>query len=99
MTNIVWWSQFIVATLGAITSAVWYFSERRRVRYISALWGVWCVLLMAYRIYRWTLITVLQDQALFINSLINWLLLLGALSVFVITIDHIIGVYKHGRAH
>ena len=98
MTNILWWTQFIFALLGTISSAVWYIVEKRRVRYISVLWFFWCAILMVYRIYRWTLITVTQSQALFINSILNELLLFGALSVVIINISHIVGA-RHGNIH
>jgi hypothetical protein len=95
-TTFLQFSQFIIALIGLITSIVWYVVEKRRVRYISVMWGMWCFLMVTYRVYRFTLGTVTTEQALFINSLINFILLLGAVSVATINISHIIGAKKHG---
>lgn len=97
MDNFLWLTQFMVALLGIIVSAIWYLTEKRRVRYISLLWGMWCALLASYRVYRWTIVAVSHDQALFLNSLVNWLLLMGAINVCLITIDHIVGVHRRGK--
>lgn len=100
MMDILRWAQFIIATLGFFTYVVWFFIERRRVRYISIMWGIWCAGLIAFRLAVFFFPTEhTADDILVLNSLSNTLFLFGAVSVLVITIDHIIGAYRHGRNH
>ena len=100
MMDIVRWAQLIMASIGAISSAIWFLVERRRVRYVPFLWGMWCAGLVAFRVAVFLFPTMhTADQVLALNSMSNTLYMLGATSVSVITIDHIFGAYKHGHAH
>lgn len=93
-------TQLIIASLAFIVSVVWFLVERRRVRYISVLWGLWSAGLIAFRVAVYFLpVDHTQDQILLLNSLSNTLFLFGAASVLCITTYHIIGAYKHGRHH
>ena len=100
MMVIVRWAQLVMASIGAISSAVWFLIERRRVRYIPLLWGLWCAGLIIFRVAVFYFPDPhTADQVLVLNSASNTLYLVGATIVSFITINHIAGAYRHGRTH
>jgi hypothetical protein len=100
MMDIVRWAQLIMAFIGTISSAIWFLTEKRRVRYIPFLWGMWCAGLMAFRVAVFFFPDPhTTEQVLELNSMSNTLYLVGATIVTFITINHIVGAYKHGRTH
>jgi cytochrome bd-type quinol oxidase subunit 2 len=100
MTDLLRWSQFIAAIIGAALSAVWFVVERRRVRYIPFMWGLWCMCLVAFRVAVFYFPAVhTPEQVIILNSISNTVFLLGAVNVIFITANHIIGVLRHDRLY
>lgn len=100
MMDVIRWLQLITAMVGVVSSAVWFLMERRRVRHVPVMWGLWCGCLIAFRVAVFYFpANYTADQVTILNSISNTLFLLGAIIVSTITIEHIIGAYKHGRIH
>ena len=100
MTEFFQLSQFILGIVGIIMAVVLYFTEKRRTRYAAVIWGIWCVLLVAYRVYRFTLDGGLTtDQTILLNSLVNTLVLLGVTYKIFLLVENIVGAHKHGQSH
>ena len=92
MTDALKWILPIVAILGILSSVVWFLVERRRVRYIPVLWGLWSGGLLAFRVAVYLFpIDHTPDQVFILNSISNTLYLLGALIVTLINTYHIVG--------
>jgi hypothetical protein len=85
-------AQFVLAIIGAIVSIIWYVTDKRRVRYAPFLWGIWCIILAVYRIYRWSD----SNTAVLHASLASLLFTLGLVSVIFIGASNIWEAYKHG---
>ena len=84
--------QFVLAGIGIMVAIIWYIIDKRRTRYSPTLWGMWCLILAVYRVYRWTNV----GGALLHASLASLIFTLGVISVIFIGISNIWEVYKHG---
>jgi len=92
------YTQLLFAISGVVSCVIWYKIERHRVRYAPALLGVWCFLLVIFRISRFMFPVPLSViEVLTFNSLSNLLYLLGAASVTFISISSCKGIRKHGN--
>jgi hypothetical protein len=91
-------SQLLAAIIGFSACVVWYFSEKRRVRYAPVWLGFWCLLLVAFRLARSAFPVVIElELAKVFNAVANTLFLLGGLGAAIIALTNIVEGKKHGR--
>jgi hypothetical protein len=84
--------QLILAFCGIVVSVIWYLLDKRRIRYSPFLWGMWCLILIIYRTYRFTD----PNSGLIHSSLASLLFMLGIVNVIFMGITNIVEVRKHG---
>jgi amino acid permease len=88
--------QISLAIIGLIVSAIWFINDKRRKRYSSFLWGMWCILLAIYKLYHWSNPSGLSLHSSFEFSFENLIFTLGIISIIFIGVSNILEEYKYG---